>query len=321
MRTRRIKVVEQTAIYHCVTRCVGGAMLLDASAKEVLRKQIAYMADFCGVEVITYCVMSNHFHVLVRVPNVQDVSDTELVRRYSVLYRSDRGLVETLEADLRAGGEHAEVRRKQLLSRMGDVSSYMKELKQRFSIWYNKSHKRYGTLWAERFKSTLVENSPEALRMVAAYIDLNPVRAGIVNDPADYRWCGYAEALGGSQRARRGLCRITEKKSFEETVSAYRCLLYGVGQEKSKEKDVLLDRNQAREIIDKGGKLPVHQLLRLRVRYFTDGAVLGGDAFVKDLICRFYPLKYSKLPATPKEFSPEIRLRTLRSLRTGAVGG
>jgi exodeoxyribonuclease V beta subunit len=40
---------------------------------------------------------------------------------------------------------------------------------------------------------------------MAAYIDLNPVRAGLVKDPKDYRWCGYAEALSGSRRAQRGL--------------------------------------------------------------------------------------------------------------------
>ena len=68
---------------------------------------------------------------------------------------------------------------------MGDVSAFMKELKQRFSIWFNRSHKRFGTLWAERFKSVLIENAASALRTVAAYIDLNPVRAGLVEDPKE----------------------------------------------------------------------------------------------------------------------------------------
>ena len=94
---------------------------------------------------------------------------------------------------------------------MGDVSMFMKEVKQRFSIWYNKSHKRIGTLWTERFKSLLVENSRIALMTVAAYIDLNPVRAGLCPDPKDYRSCGYAEALGIPGVARKGIARIAEK--------------------------------------------------------------------------------------------------------------
>ena len=80
----------------------------------------------------------------------------------------------------------------------------MKELKQRFSIWFNRTHENHGTLWSERFKSLLVENNPEALKVVAAYIDLNPVRAGLCGDPKSYRWSGYAEALSGEEQAQRG---------------------------------------------------------------------------------------------------------------------
>ncbi len=56
----------------------------------------------------------------------------------------------------------------------------MKELKQRFSRWYNRQTGRFGTLWAERFKSVLVEDHPANVETLAAYIDLNPVRAGLV---------------------------------------------------------------------------------------------------------------------------------------------
>ncbi len=62
-------------------------------------------------------------------------------------------------------------------------------------------------LWAERFRSVLIEGRPLVLQTVAAYIDLNPVRAHLCRDPKDYRFCGYAEAIGGSGRARRGIER------------------------------------------------------------------------------------------------------------------
>jgi hypothetical protein len=50
----------------------------------------------------------------------------------------------------------------------------------------------------------LVEGAGQALATIAAYIDLNPVRAGIVSDPKDYRWGGYAEATGGGRLSRKG---------------------------------------------------------------------------------------------------------------------
>jgi len=93
------------------------------------------------------------------------------------------------------------------LDRLCSLTHFMKELKERFSRWLNKRHARRGTLWQDRYKSVLVDDG-EALQTMAAYIDLNPVRVGLVDDPKDYRWCGYAEALGGSTRARRVLCVV-----------------------------------------------------------------------------------------------------------------
>ena len=79
------------------------------------------------------------------------------------------------------------------------------EFKGRFAQWYNRRHGRYGVLWADRFKSVLLEGG-EAVAAVAAYIELNPVRAGLCADPKDYRYCSYAEALAkGSSLAREGI--------------------------------------------------------------------------------------------------------------------
>ena len=95
----------------------------------------------------------------------------------------------------------AEQLRESFFRRMWDLSQFMKSLKQCFTRWYNAAHDCSGTLWEERFKSVLVEDG-HAAKVMAAYIDLNAVRAGIVEDPKDYRWCGYAEAVAGRRRAR-----------------------------------------------------------------------------------------------------------------------
>ncbi|MFT4901938.1 MAG: putative transposase [Lentimonas sp.] len=194
-----MKVDGCTAVYHVMTRTVNGECLLGDSEKEVLRKMIWQVADFSGVEVLTYCIMSNHFQMLVRVPEPLRVTDAELLRRYSVLYpkptKSQEASLAQLALPQTVGCEEAEAVRLQLLARMTDVSELMKTLKQRFSIWYNRSHRRYGTFWAERFKSVLVEGRGDSLQTMAAYIDLNPVRAGLVEDPKDYRFSGYGEAV------------------------------------------------------------------------------------------------------------------------------
>jgi putative transposase len=97
--------------------------------------------------------------------------------------------------------------RKRQLALRGDVSQFIKLLKQRFSGWFNRTHGRYVTLWSERLKSVLVEPNEKVVETIAAYIDLNAVRARLVSDPKDHRFCGYGEAVAGGDLARAGLRR------------------------------------------------------------------------------------------------------------------
>jgi len=250
------------------------------------------VADFCGVEVLTYCVMSNHFHVLVRVDDGQKVSDSELMRRYRVLYpkptKYQEASAKVMTQTLRDGGEEADAIRARLRARMGDVSEFMKTLKQRFSVWYNHSHERFGTLWAERFKSVLVEGRGNPLQTIAAYIDLNPVRAGLVDDPKDYRFCGYAEAVAGSALAGAGLITVwrayadgmgRDEVSVAVALREHRGLIFGERAADPALPEV--SREKALRALKQGDQgLPRTTMLRCRVRYFTDGAILGSADFV-----------------------------------------
>jgi len=170
---------------------------------------------------------------------------------------------------------------------MGDLSEFMKTVKQRFSIWYNRHHgKRFGTLWADRFKSVLVEGEGNPLQTMAAYIDLNPVRAGIVEDPKDYRYCGYAEAVAGVVEAKRGLIHIWSDhgaKRIDSALRAHRSLIFG---KRASEPGLSeMTRKRALKVLDQeDGQLPKAVMLRCRVRYFTDGAILGSAEFVHGFI-------------------------------------
>lgn len=279
-----------------MTRTVNGEFLLDEVAREVLRKQIWQVARFSGVEVMTYCILSNHFHVLVRVPDAEGVSisDAEILQRFKLLYPNPTKYqalrYEIAEDQLRRKTEEGQAFRKQMLARMHNVSEFMKTLKQRFSIWYNKNHNRYGTLWSERFKSVLVEGRGSPLWTMALYIDLNPVRARIVEDPKDYRFCGYGEAMGGHELARKGIYAVRkrvyggDKLDVEASLEDYRqgLLAKGVLQAHGKgELSGVMDREKMLKVAQKGGgRLPLAVALHLRVRYFTDGAILGSRAFI-----------------------------------------
>ncbi len=86
MRMARIKLAGESAVYHCISRIVGGQRLLDDLGKEKLVGILGKLAEFCDVEVITYCIMSNHFQPL---PPAPARSNSSRTLRYRVA-RQDR---------------------------------------------------------------------------------------------------------------------------------------------------------------------------------------------------------------------------------------
>ncbi|MCC5842347.1 MAG: transposase, partial [Opitutales bacterium] len=194
---------------------------MDEEAMEAMRHIMRSQAVFAGMEVLTYCFMANHFHIFVRLDpkETENLDDAGLVGRFRALYGGTRcaslGLdADDLEAILAKNGDPAEGIRRRLKARMGDVSVFMREVKTRFTLWYNGERGTVGTFWAERFRSVIVEADTEAQRMVAAYIDLNPVRAGLVEDASDYGFSGFGEACAGGTSARRGIARIEGKMTW-----------------------------------------------------------------------------------------------------------
>lgn len=173
MRNPREKDPPDTAdaYYHLITRVVAGEFLLGEAEKEVMRRQIWLVAERCGIKVLTYVVMTNHVHVVVYAPKRVPLPDQEILRRYALVHSGgsdwEQRALDELQAMLAADGEEAAQWRAREMRLMCDISAYMKLLKQRFSIWYNKAHNRFGTLWAERFRSVQLEPGEVVARIAA----------------------------------------------------------------------------------------------------------------------------------------------------------
>jgi putative transposase len=326
VRHARIKIspAEGSADYHCTSRTVNGERVITDVAKEVLRRQIWQVADYCGVQILTYVVMTNHFHVVLRVPQLTAVSDAELLRRYRVLYptptRYQLARLEVIEAQLANNGPVAVLWRQRQLRLMGDVSQYIKLVKQRFSIWFNKTHQRFGTLWAERFKSSLL--GPGALEPMVTYLDLNPVRAGLVEDPMDYRFCGYAEAAAGNRLAQLGLHTVFGDQGWPDIQAGYRERLFGVGGN-PRTGAACIPLSEVKRVLAAAGKLPLAAVLRCRIRFFTDGAVLGTRAFVESQLNRYRAktgLRQHSQPYPLPACADWGDLAVMRRLRGNAIG-
>jgi putative transposase len=301
---------EKPAIYHCISRVVDRRFVFEELEREHFRMFMRMQENFSGCRVLSYCVMSNHFHILLEVPPmpVGGISDEDLLKRLSAT--NSEAFVAVVAKELaRAKAEEreswvAEIHAR-FTCRMHDLSEFMKTLLQRFTRWFNRTHQRSGTLWEERYKSVIVE-SGIAARTMAAYIDLNPVRAGMVSDPAGYRWSSYGEAIGGGakgngKKAREGLVRACmshngagfEAEKWEEVSRIYRRMM-GLALER-KSGNAVGDQQRRSQTTATGLKtletedngtalldLKLAAMVRCRVRYFTDGAVIGSKAFVNE---------------------------------------
>ena len=261
------------------------------------------LEKFCGVQVVTYCLMENHFHLLVRVPeraSMPALTETGLRELLPLVYagRELRTAVQELD---RAAADSSSKWMREILKRYSarrfSLSVFLKELKQRYTRWHNRKHRRVGTLWEGRFRSVLVEGGETALLTVAAYVDLNPVRAGIVSDPKDYAWCGYAEAVAGRGCARKGLGAVLERTSFGlnrrvtwATIGPkYRVLLYLQGERRDADSKTSsagrlgMTREEVESVLENDGKLSVGEILRCRIRYFTCGGAVGRPKFLNEV--------------------------------------
>ena len=249
--------------------------------------------------------MGNHFYILVRMFPEHKYTDEDRQKRYENFYGVDRVFATGWIPSLR--------------EKLSSLSEFVKEIKQSFSRYYNRMHNRRGTLWGDRFKSLIVENG-ETLINCLAYIDLNPLRAGMVKRPEDYRWnsLGYHVQTNNRDNFLSTDFGLKEfnVKSKKERISRYRRYVYETvavsRPEKGKAKvigDRILEKERKREF-----ELSRNDRFRYRTRYFTDSGVIGSKEFVSKTYRRFkhhFNSKNEKKPKPVKGLSGVYSLKRL----------
>ncbi len=289
-RTQRLKISDETAVYHVMSRTALDGFPLGDVEKDFMLDLIKRYSALYFVEILGFCLMGNHFHILVRMFPDHKFTDEEIKKRFVGFYGDERVF---------AGGLIPSLREK-----LSNLSEFVREIKVGFARYYNRRHHRRGYFWGDRFKSVMVDKG-ETLINCLAYIDLNPLRAGIAKRPEDYRWNSLGYHVQTTDRDNFlstdfGLKEFNVK-SIKERIRRYRRYVYEAGAINRPDKmqaKVIDDKVVAKER-KKEFEISRISRFRYRTRYFTDSGIIGSKEFVSINYQRFKHLFYSKHEKKP----------------------
>src|SRR5512136_5915 len=162
-RLARVKAEAGGAFYHLCGRVAGVIGEYPLDEKRVRRKVVDCIRLFSQVyccRVLGFCVMGNHYHLVVSMDAPRPMTRKELRERASILYKD-----EILDGWLAASWARFE-------TRIFDVSELMRSLQSKIARWFNLTHNRRGRFWADRFKSVLLEDE-KAMFDCLLYVELN----------------------------------------------------------------------------------------------------------------------------------------------------
>ena len=320
-RIPRMVIDDETTVYHVMSRTALDGFPLGDVEKDFMLDLIRRYSVLYFVEILGFCLMGNHFHILVKTLPEYKFSDQEIKKRYIAFYGDNRLFTDGLILSLRA--------------KLSSLSEFVREIKVGFARYYNKRHSRRGYFWGDRFKSVIVDKG-ETLINCLAYIDLNPLRAGIVSRPEEYRWNSLGYHVQTNNRDNFlstdfGLKEFNVKNE-KERIRRYRRYVYEAGALNRPERgnttvkyappsqvnskgqakvigDRILEKERKREF-----ELSRNDRFRYRTRYFTDSGVIGSKEFVSKTYMRFkhhFNSKNEKKPKPVKGLSGIYSLKRL----------
>lgn len=290
-RAPRIIVKGEKAVYHVVSRTALDGLPIKSEDKDFMFNLVKRLSKVYFTEIIGFTVMSNHIHLLCRILPGEKYSDEEITERFKLYYNNGEDKRELMPGQIPFFRE-----------KWGKLSEFVKEIKQTFTRYYNKKNKRKGFFWGDRYKSMIVEDGATLVNCLA-YIDLNPVRAGIVERPEDYRWSALGYHIQTDNRDDFFSCDFGlegfEILSVKERIRKYRSYVYEAGA-LDKGKGAVIPMEIVEREREKGFQITRSDRFLRKTRYFTDSGIIGSRKFVKDNFDKFKDYLNIKNDRKPK---------------------
>ena len=310
-RSARLRYDRDLCYYHLMNRVAGDPDFLPFGEieKERFFRLVLELATLYCLDLISVVVMSNHYHIVCAAP--AEAPDKEEIQRRWRAYYVPKNRIEPDWDDPEVVAAWG--------ARLRDISKFCHDLQQRFTCWYNRTRpkRRRGRLWADRFKNTILQ-SGEAVWDCARYVEMNPVRAEICPIPGDYRFSTWGRYSGSgthpfAESAVRHLRPYLHQfygdraedldaaavlREFEADMTRLTVAEAGGSSE-----EIAAAERAARK--GSGFALTV----RRRVRYWSDGAIIGSKQFVRELAAELIH----------RERAAKKRLARSRSAESGAL--
>jgi len=190
--------IEDTPYYHIVTRCVRRAFLCGKDKysgkcyehrRQLIVNRIKQLAEVFNIDVCAYAVMSNHYHLVLKVNSTEQWDEKRVLIHWSAI----SGIIPLCQRYL--AGEYLSkaelnmvyLKTDEYRKRLMSISNFMQLLNQYIARQANSEDKVTGHFWQARFKSQALLDE-RALLTCMAYVDLNPIRAAMAKTPeaSDY---------------------------------------------------------------------------------------------------------------------------------------
>jgi REP element-mobilizing transposase RayT len=198
--------LQDTPYYPVVSRCVRRAWLWgddDFAGRDYSHRKhwvidrLGFLSEIFAIEVCAYAVMSNHYHLVLYVDRerAQSWTPAEVIHRWSQLHQQPH-LIQRYQAPdaLPSEREEAEKIIETWRERLFDISWFMRHLNEHLARRANAEDDCTGRFWEERFKSQALLDEAGLLTAMA-YVDLNPIRAGIAKAPEEAEFTSIYERI------------------------------------------------------------------------------------------------------------------------------
>ena len=257
---------EFNTVHHLVSRIAHRVHFLKDDERNDFIEMMRRTAEFSGIQLLGWCIMINHFHILIYLPFPPDsIPEEEVIRRVAILKGKSGGeAFANWIASERAKGNEDEITRAldKQRRRMYDIGEYMKILKQWFTQEYNRRYSHVGTLWESSYHDIGVKMDAANMSRVLSYIHLNPIRAAACAGFDDYLWSSLNAAVRGDPIAIAGLNFV-------------------YGEEFSSSEVIALHHEQMNEVLEYEKRKRAQEVARKRAAgYEVPNDALTDEAYV-----------------------------------------